>query len=174
MEAIREREAQEKQEKADREKRTKKKEKASEIYWIGKEIEHEQYLLDEMVRKNKQMYDFEKRERDRLARPPYVDKRELTGAEAGEIALQRQKETEILNEKKSKREKEETELWRQLERERMGKLTEDNQITQSETEQHTKEFTEAVSFEKKKETNLHELYGLQKKSLKDTFKGQEY
>lgn len=159
-------EATEKAIKEDHEKTNRKYEEAREMRAYIREQKYKQDLKEKSDRKRENAYKKEVKELERLRRPAYVDKREPAGYVAGQIALQRQKETEILGAKTIKRETETTEAWRQSERDRMAKLTEDNQLNRLETEQHSKEFMEAVSFE----------IGLKKskKSLMGLFKEQNY
>jgi len=95
-----------------------------------------QYLIEQSDIKRKAAYVAEMKERTRLAKPAWKPKtRELIGKEAGQIALQRQRETEILNERLSREENERTELWRQSERERMAGLPEKRRLEKLATEE---------------------------------------
>lgn len=151
------------------EKLTKRKDKRA----FEKKQEAKKALKEEKKMKRKLMYDAEMKELERLSRPAYVDKREPTGKEAGELALQRQRETKILSDKRIKQETEKHETWVKSEEIRMAELEKSRRLQQLENEANTKELQESLSV-KKDGTDTFELYGIQKKSLLDLYKKQHY
>ncbi len=136
--------------------------KADKRYWkkYDKEISDKKRQLD---------YEKEMNELKRLRRTPYLDKREPTGAEAGQMALQRQKETAILNAKMKKQQTEKHEAFKESERIRVAKQ-------QEERERIRLEEAENPSFKKENsgDAYAYEAYGIQKKSLSELFNKKPY
>ncbi len=146
-------------------------EKANEKYLIKKNIEYQQYLQEESAIKDKQMYDYEHKQGVYKQRALYEKKHELTGADLGKIALQRQKETEFLSDKKIRRENALHKAWKESERIRVARETEERRIKKLEDEAKNKE---SFSTKQNLGMDIHKLYGIKKKPLMELYENKHY